>query len=175
MFSCFWGNCESLRKSGSWCRDTWSTVLIGPRFVPQILTCAPQACVVRRTVLNNLIWTLNLPSFFPLSHFGLTLYVGNVPVPLSLLALPLVVQAGLGLLTLLLGLWQPLLAQLTGQRPGKGQAGAVGHISKLFGTAGGCVSFVDIVEAVVVHLIEAVLQGQDWCEAVAPLDLIADV
>lgn len=32
----------SLRKSGSWCRDTWYTVLIGP----QTFTCTPQACVV---------------------------------------------------------------------------------------------------------------------------------
>lgn len=108
-------------------------------------------------------------------HFRLTLYIGNVSVSLRLLALPLVVQSGLCLLTLLLRFWQPLLAQLTGQRPGEGQAGAVGHIGKLFGTAGGCVSFIDIMETVVVHLIEAILQSQDWCEAVAPLDLTADV
>lgn len=108
-------------------------------------------------------------------HFGLALHIGNVPVPLRLLALLLVVRAGLGLLTLLLRLWQALLAQLTGQGPGQGQAGAVRHVSQLFGTAAGCVGLVDVVEAVVVHFVEAVLQRQDWGEAVAPLDLTADI
>lgn len=115
------------------------------------------------------------PHALSLSHFRLALDVGNVPVPLSLLALPLLVQAGLGLLTLLLGLWQSLLAQLAGERPSEGQAAAVGHIGELFGTVRGCVGFVDVVKAVVVHLVEAVLQRQDRSEAVAPLDLAADV
>lgn len=110
-----------------------------------------------------------------LSHFGLALCVGNVPVPLGLLALGLAVQARLGLLALLLGLRQALLAQLAGQRPGDGQAAAAGHVGELFGTVGGCVCFVDVVEAVVVHLVESVLQRQDRREAVAPLDLAADV
>lgn len=110
-----------------------------------------------------------------LSHFRLALDVGNVPVPLSLLALPLLVQAGLGLLTLLLGLWQSLLAQLAGERPSEGQSAAVGHVGELFGTVRGGVGLVDVVKAVVVHLVEAVLQRQDRGEAVAPLDLAADV
>lgn len=108
-------------------------------------------------------------------HFRLALQIGNIPVPFGSLTVLLVLWGGLGLLALLLGLRQPLLAQLAGQRPGEGQSGTVGHVGELFGTAGGRVGFVDLVEAVIVHLVEAVLQGQDWHEAVAPFDLTADV
>lgn len=105
-----------------------------------------------------------------LSHFGLVLYVGNVSVPLRLQDLPLVLRALLGLLLRHL---KPLLAQLAAQRPGEGEAAA--SAKELFGAAAGRVGLVDVVEAVVVHLVEAVLQRQDWHEAVAPLDLTADV
>lgn len=110
-----------------------------------------------------------------LSHFGLALHISNVPIPLSLLALVLALQLRLGFLSLLLGLGQSLLAQLAAEGPGQGQTAAVGYISELFGTVGRCVGLVDIVETVVVHLVEAILQGQDWREAIAPLDLAADV
>lgn len=109
------------------------------------------------------------------SHFGLALHVGDVPVPLRLLALSLVVQAGLGVLALLLGLRQVLLVQLAGQRPGYRQAAAVGHVSELFGTVRWGVRLIDVMEAVVVHLVEAILQRQDRREAVAPLDFSADI
>lgn len=111
-----------------------------------------------------------------LSHFGLALHVGDVSVPLRLQALPpLLVHLRLGLLALLLRLGQSLLAQLAGQRPGERQAAATGHVGQLFGTVGGGVGLVDVMEAVVVHLVEAVLQRQHRREAVAPLDLAADV
>lgn len=131
---------------------------------------APPALVPRPSARSNLLRTVKP------SHFGLALHVGDVPVPLRLLALsPLGVQLRLGFLALLLRLGQSLLAQLAGQRPGEGQAAATRHVGQLFGTVGGGVGLVDVVEAVVVHLVEAVLQRQDGREAVAPLDLAADV
>lgn len=131
---------------------------------------APPAVVARPSARSNLLRTVKP------SHFGLALHVGDVPVPLRLLALsPLGVQLRLGFLALLLRLGQSLLAQLAGQRPGEGQAAATRDVGQLFGTVGGGVGLVDVVEAVVVHLVEAVLQRQDGREAVAPLDLAADV
>lgn len=118
----------------------------------------------------------NIVQTAALSHFGLALHVGDVAVPLRLQALALLLaHHRLGLLTLLLRLGQSLLAQLAGQGPGERQAAAIGHVSQLFGTVGGGVGLVDVVEAVVVHLIKAVLQCQHRREAVAPLDLAANV
>lgn len=48
-------------------------------------------------------------------------------------------------------------------------------IGQLFGAAGGGVRGVDLVEAGIVYLIEALLQGEDWGEPVTPQHLRVQV
>lgn len=153
-------------------------MVIGAAILGLLCSPAPRFSrpVLRRPLWRDLQHALISYGQVKPSHFGLALHVGDVPVPLRLLALsPLGVRLRLGFLALLLRLGQSLLAQLAGQRPGEGQAAATRHVGQLFGTVGGGVGLVDVVEAVVVHLVEAVLQRQDGREAVAPLDLAADV
>lgn len=95
-----------------------------------------------------------------LLHFRLVLHVGHVSVPLGAAALLLL---------------RVQLTQFTGHRPAERQTGARRHLRQLSRAAAGGVGLVDLVEAVVVDLVEAVLQRQDGCEAVAPLDLAGHV
>lgn len=99
-------------------------------------------------------------------HFGLVLQVGHVSVPFVLVFL---------VLLLLLRFQLGVLVQLAGNRPRQGQFCSAGHLCQLFGTVHGGVGLVGFVEAVVVDLVEAVLQREDGREAIAPEDLARDV